>query len=179
MCEPISWVERDKECYFVTLADLKSERGQELLKTSRDNDPLGHGFVRAYWNIPTGVGKDHEVREFWKPSKYPKDIRVTLGKNFDKNWSHIWQYATNDDLRYIVVHGKEKYKDKAWELLLPKATNYDLRYIVEYGTEKYKDKACEILLPKATNYDLRYIVAYGTAKYKDKAHKELDRRKNG
>jgi len=173
MCEFLSYIEKGDEILFLTDAEVFSPHGREVL-SFQDNDPLGHGAIRAYYNI-TG-GEEHECRDFWNIENYPEAIQEIL-KDFDKNFGRMLTSGAfqNDDLRYIVAYGTEAYRDKASEQLLRQdPSNDDLCYIVRYGTEAYRDKAWEQLLKRGpSNSDLCWIVEYGTEAYREKAWEQL------
>ena len=177
MCNFLSYIEKDDKLYYLTDQDIFSEYGKEKLKGCRDNDFIGHGATRQFYDLRGGI--DHEIKDFWNLKQFPKEIADKLEK-FEYYFGRIFRtYLTNLDLRYIVYCGTPKYKDLAWKQLLKQSpTNNDLGYIIEYGIPKYKDLACKQLLKQSpTNYDLTYIIKYGTPKYKDLAEKELNKRR--
>ena len=144
MCDFISWIDYSGKTYFLTDKEVFSDVGNLVFEGCRDNDVLGHGAIRKYYDLPEKAGTDYEVRDFWNAEKYPKVIQNLLKDGFLKHWGKMFVSGKfmNDDLRYIVVHATPKYKDLASKQLLQQnPSNSDLRYIVEYATPKYKDLA--------------------------------------
>ncbi|PJE58463.1 MAG: hypothetical protein COU81_00595 [Candidatus Portnoybacteria bacterium CG10_big_fil_rev_8_21_14_0_10_36_7] len=65
MCEFISWIEVEKDgkvvVLYLTDKDVFSVYGLEKLKGCQDNDFLGDGAIRAYYDISGDVGEDYEI----------------------------------------------------------------------------------------------------------------------
>jgi hypothetical protein len=176
MCEFISWIEKDGLILYLTDAEIFG-KDKSLLEGCKDNDFLGHGAIRNFYNIEGGL--EREVRDFWNENILPKEIADKV-QEFDKYWGKTFEnYFQNDDLRYLIEYAPETYKPKACEQLLKQGpTNYDLRYLIEYAPETYKPKAWQQLLKqKPTNYDLRYLIEYAPETWKIKAWQQLLKQK--
>ena len=145
MCQFISWWELEGKVYFMTDKDILSSYGRDLLREfkAKDNDPIGHGFIKEYYKLPGG--EQRENASFWD-GNLPKEIQAALD-DFDNNFAWIWlNCLQNDDLRYIIEYAPEAWKAKAWDQLLKqKPDNGDLRYIIAYAPEAWKAKARKIL----------------------------------
>ena len=92
MCNPFSWVEYDGKHYIITDAELKSERGKELLRDCGSKDDIwGHGFCRAFYDLKSAWGYEHEIANPWSAEfdKYPevKKLVQDLAKNFSYMFS--------------------------------------------------------------------------------------------
>ena len=115
MCNFISWIERDGELYYLTDEEIFSSFGREMLDGCQDNDFIGHGAIRRYFQL-AGEGTDHEVRKFWNAAALPKELSRKI-KNFDKYWGKTFhRYFTNGDLRYIIAVAPEKWGEKAQKI---------------------------------------------------------------
>ena len=173
MCEFISYVKKSNQLFYLTDDEIFSKEGREKLSGCQDNDFIGHGAIKKFFDIKGG--EDHEVRDFWNTDKLPKELADKIA-NFDSYWGKTFKkYFMNDDLRYIISKAPEMWKSKASELLLTQnPSNIDLRYIVCYSIEKYKAKASEQLLAQnPSNIDLRDIICYSIKEYKSKAWEQL------
>ena len=180
MCEFISWidVQKDGEVHHLFLTDAEvydDSHGREVFGDCKDNDVLGHGAIRKYYNLRLSQGIEHEARDFWK-ARLPPEITQKLA-DFDRNWGRMFHAGAfqNDDLRYLVSYAPEPYKAKAAEQLLKqKPSNDDLRFLVAFAPEPYKAKAWEQLLKqKMSNDSLCCLVAYAPEPYKAKAAEQL------
>src|SRR3990167_6272017 len=88
MCNPISWIESENNVFVITDAEIKSEKGKELLKEAGNSfDIWGHGFCRAYYGI--NGGREREVNDFSKVKLFPAEIQKLL-KDFNKNFGHMF-----------------------------------------------------------------------------------------
>jgi len=176
MCRIISWIEVEGKNLYMDNESLRDSYARELIKeTGRTSDVVGHGFVRKYYNIPEGKGKEFEVDDFWNYEKLPEEIANKFRNN---EMDELFKYISNDDLRYIVCWATDTYKEKAGKLLLKNnPSNDDLSYIVCYATDTYKEKAWKLLLKNnPSNDDLSYIVYWATDTYMEKARLELAKR---
>jgi antitoxin component YwqK of YwqJK toxin-antitoxin module len=75
MCEFVSWIEKDGKVLYLTDADVYSSFGRDQLQGVRDNDVLGHGAIRQYFDIVGG--QQHERTIFWGRD-VPKEIRDAI-----------------------------------------------------------------------------------------------------
>jgi len=181
MCDFISWIEVQKNnetvYLYLTDKDVFSTDGREILGDCKDNDIIGHGAIRRYYNLNSHQGKEREEINFWKKNApIPREIKDKI-KEFNKHWGKMWNSGAfqNDDLCYIIEYAPKEFKQKAWNRLLKQnPTNYDLKYIVISAPKEFKQKAWNrILKQNPTNYDLCYITRHSTPKYKEKAWTEL------
>jgi hypothetical protein len=173
MCEFISWYESGMKLYYLTDAEVFSEEGKLKLTGCKDNDILGHGAIKKFYEGMDGV--QYEERDFWNDT-LPKELADKV-KEFDKHWGRMWTegYFQNDDLCYIIEYAPDEWAAKAWKQLLKQnPSNYYLRYIVAYAPDKWKAKAWEQLLKQnPSNYDLRYIIKYAPGEWASKALEQL------
>ena len=144
MYEFISYIQKGDQLFYLTDDEIFSKEGREKLSDCQDNDFIGHGAIRKFFDIKGG--EDHEVRDFWNTDKLPKELADKIA-NFDSYWGKTFKrYFMNDDLRDIICNSTEEYKAKAWEqLLAQRPSRYDLDCIICYSTEEYKTKAKELL----------------------------------
>ena len=179
MCDPISWIEKDKELFYLTDKDVFSKHGREVFgEKYKDNDLLGHNAIRLYWNLKGGT--QHENTSLWEPDSYPAEIGELLKDidTFKKNWGRMLSRGMfmSDDLRYIIEYGTSEYQDLAWnQLLKQEPSNNDLCYMIKYGTFKYQDLAWnQLLKQEPSNDDLCCIIKYSlSTKYKKLAWNQL------
>ena len=116
MCNFLSWVEiPDGKLYYLTDSEVYSEVGRDKLAWCKDNDVIGHGAIRAFYNL-TG-GTDRERRDFWRDD-LPTEL-VKAVKDFDKHWGKMWNSGAfqADDLREIICNAPEAWKAKASAML--------------------------------------------------------------
>jgi len=76
MCEFISWIEKNKDIIFLTGDDVfRTKEGKKLQKYCGNNEDLvGHGAIRRFYNIPHNVGVNIECSNFLSPRNFPKEI---------------------------------------------------------------------------------------------------------
>ena len=89
MCNAISWIEFKDKIYIITDAEIKSEKGKELIKKCGNNrDIWGHGFCREYYGLDN-EGNQKEINDFFtKRKEFPKEIQKLL-KYFNKNFGEM------------------------------------------------------------------------------------------
>ena len=84
MCQFVSWIEEDKEVYYLDNNSLMTKEGKKLLKYLKDNNSLcdlqGHGALRRYY--PELKGKNKECSDFSTPNNFPKKIVKSI-KNME------------------------------------------------------------------------------------------------
>gem|GEM_PF-2060625 len=119
MCEFVSWIETDrggkKSVLFLDDELLFSERSEEILKGSKDNDFLGHHAIRNVWNLKENEGREGEEKNFWEAKRLPKELQPKLKDcpSFKKHFGRMVEnYAQTDDLRYIAEHAPKSGKWK-------------------------------------------------------------------
>ena len=118
MCEFISWIETAHGLCYLTDDEIFSSYARERLQGCQDNDFLGHGAIRWFYNFEYGI--DHENCDFWDTSRLPAELAVKIN-NFDRWWGKTFShYFQNDDLCYIIEHAPDKWRAKAAEKLLKK-----------------------------------------------------------
>jgi hypothetical protein len=167
------------DVYFLTDKEIYKDYQKRVGKI-KDNDPLGHGAIRAYYGIPDGVGIEYEERNFWE-YKYPEKIQKCVD-NFNVYYSRTFNnLLQNDDLIYLINCAPDKWKENAWkalDLLIAKnPSNYNLLYTVIYAPDKFASKAWALLKDKNSSaYDLRYIIERAPDKFASKAKKILAER---
>jgi len=177
MCEFISYIKKDGLLLYLTDAEIFSKDGKERLRGCLDNDVIGHGAIKKFYNFRGG--DEYEMRNFWNANRLPEELAAKIA-DFDNHWGKTFQkYFMNDDLRHIIYHAPETWKVKAWkQLLKQKPDSKDLRYIIYYAPEQWKAKAWKQLLKqKPDSKDLRYIIEYAPEQWKAKAWKQLLKQK--
>jgi len=78
MCEFMSWINRRDKNYFLTTDQLKTRRGQKLLKSIGYEDINGHGAIREYYRIDSGDGINKEYTDFSSPNNFPPEIVAAI-----------------------------------------------------------------------------------------------------
>ena len=78
MCLFISWIEKDKDVYFLTGDQLfRSETGRTCREQSGNlDDYTGHGMIRLFYNLVGG--RDMECSDFSTPKNFPVPIQIAL-----------------------------------------------------------------------------------------------------
>ena len=80
MCKFISWVDVDGTLFYITDDDVNTSNYQELLrKCGNNDDSLGHGFLREYFQLG-GKGIDKEVNNLTYIHLLPKQIISDIKK---------------------------------------------------------------------------------------------------
>jgi hypothetical protein len=161
------------DVYFLTDKEIYKDYQKRVGKI-KDNDPLGHGAIRAYYGIPDRLGTEYEEQDFWR-YKYPEKIQKCVD-NFDVYYSRTFDnLLQDDDLCYIVENAPEKWKLKVFDILeYNRINNCCLQNIIISGKDEDKSKAWEILITKnKINYDLRHISLYSQDHYRKKASEFL------
>jgi hypothetical protein len=76
MCEFVSWIEKDGAILFLTGNDVFNTKwGKELREhCGNDDDLVGHGAIRYYYNLSSDTGINKECTDFTKPSNFPDEI---------------------------------------------------------------------------------------------------------
>ena len=174
MCNFLSWVSVEGKLFYLTDQDVYSEAGKEKLAGCKDNDILGHGAIRKFYGLLSGL--DCERQDFWADD-LPKELKLKL-KNFDKHWGRMWRSRVfqNNDLFYIIYSSRSPWKGKASEQLLRQnPTNDDLCCIICFAPSPWKGKAWEQLLKqKPTNSDIRYVVCNVPGRlWRERAYRKL------
>ena len=85
----ISWIERDGKNWFLTKNELNSDKGKKMIQKGillseltlleyfeRNDDLVGHGAIRYYYNLKGGCSK--KCTDFSDPSRFPAEIAQTL-----------------------------------------------------------------------------------------------------
>jgi hypothetical protein len=152
MCDFISWIETERKgkkilCYL-TDQEVFSSIGREVFpkEETKDNDVLGHGAIRLFFNLKK-EGTEHEETNFWDPENLPGELTEKI-KDFDTHWGRMFTSGIfqNDDLRYIIEYAPNKWREKAWQQLLKQnPSNGDLCYIIVCAPNEWREKARKIL----------------------------------
>ncbi len=188
MCDFVSWVEYSSkgilEILFLTDEEVFSSRGRETLIGTQDNDPLGHGAIRQFFNLGS-FGFDHEIKDFWNLYKLPKKIaeKLKTPEDFDRNFGRMFRkFFQNDDLMFIAQSAPDAYRERAYEQLLKRTrlSDEDIVYILKYAPNIFKERLCEQLLKRTLpEYELRSIIKYAPESYKEKFKKLIRERCGG
>ena len=176
MCEFLSCVVVKDKYYYLEDKDVFSSYGRKVLAGCNDNDVLGHGAIRKYYNIKNGVGRDVEYKNFWELDKLPNDEIRRKVESFDVYFGKMFRKCfQNDDLCYVIVWASDEWREKEWvQLLKQGATNYDLCWVIKYASDEWREKAwVQLLKQGATNYALRYVIEYAPDEWKKKAWVQL------
>lgn len=110
MCKPFSWIEFDGKYYIVTDAEIKSERGRELMDESGSKvDIWGHDFCRKYYGLAYNQGVEKEINDPTS-KEFPKFIK-TVVRDLKKNFSYMFSlsgdlYLRGCDLKGIKIPKK-------------------------------------------------------------------------
>jgi hypothetical protein len=172
----VSWIGFEDKLLYMDNASLRDSYARKLIEeTGRKEDVVGHGFIRKYYNIPEGKGREFEVNEFWNYEKLPEEISMKLQNG---EMDDLLEYVSNINLCDIIILAPDSWKVKAWEIFSKNnPSNIYLRCIIRYAPESWKEKASEILLRNnPSNLELRYIICYAPDSWKVKAQKLLDER---
>jgi hypothetical protein len=76
VCEFVSWIEKDGTVLYLTDTDVYSSFGRSKLRGMRDNDVLGHGAIRQFYDV-SDAGVSKERVRFWGRD-VPKEIRDAI-----------------------------------------------------------------------------------------------------
>lgn len=139
MTDFISWVDAGGILYYLTDVEVFSRLGKERLADSKDNDYIGHGAIREFYQIGT-YGLNCQLLYFWEVQRLPSELAEKI-QDFDNHWGRMFKvgYFMNDDLRFIIERGPEEWKTKAAkQLLTQKSTYYDLGVIQKYAPSVLK-----------------------------------------
>jgi hypothetical protein len=122
MCDFISWISVNKDgenlLFYLTDKEIFSEEGKKKFLDCRDNDVIGHGAIREFFELGSR-GQEHEVRDFWNSDKLPEELAEKV-QNFGVHWGKTFRsgFFQADDLEYIIQNGPENWKQKATEQLI-------------------------------------------------------------
>jgi hypothetical protein len=85
MCDFVSWIEvKDKvgkvKNYYLTGNQVfDTPRGQMLRDWCRNSDDyVGHGAIRFYYELDSGIGAEKECTNFAQPDNFPPEIVVDI-----------------------------------------------------------------------------------------------------
>ena len=79
MCHFVSWVEHKGIVYFLSDDELATPEGRELRQYCEcDDDLLGHGAIRKYYNLGNDQGVAKECMDFSNPENFPQRIRKMI-----------------------------------------------------------------------------------------------------
>ena len=117
MCEFISWVEHEGKIFFLTENDINSEYGKERLKERKDNDFLGHGAIRTYYNLKPFEGMDRENRDFWD-GDLPKEIAEAWNSG---QLDGMIPFIELDDIGYVLQNAPAEFSS----FILSKYKNFE------------------------------------------------------
>jgi len=140
MCEFVSWIEYNKELYFLTNADLETKDGKKLLEPWVIADICGHGAIINYYPELKDKGIHKECTDFSTPANFPKKIvnaikkgklsrfgicLEVLNKTGKKEYLKIEQsayaesaYAEYDKIKqsaFTSIVRQKKYRAKNWK----------------------------------------------------------------
>ena len=87
MCHFISWIELNKEIYFLDDLKLNTKEGRKLLNAEYKDDILGHGAIRHYYPELGDRGKDYECEYFSSPDNFPGEIVEAIKKGLFRGFS--------------------------------------------------------------------------------------------
>lgn len=117
MCELISWIEAKMsdntvQVLFLTDKDVFSSYGRDKLKGCKDNDYLGHGAIRTYFDLNKSQAtlKERENKEFWNKEGFPPEIAQYLEspKTFLNTWGKMVKTCLQPDDAYFVLTNAPK-----------------------------------------------------------------------
>ena len=76
MCDFISWIEKDKDVFYLTKDDLKGRKFAEYKKYNPRwyDDIMGHGAIEFFWSELNGKGRHRECEDFSSPENFPPEI---------------------------------------------------------------------------------------------------------
>src|SRR3990167_3510445 len=95
MCNPISWIESEGRIFIITDAEIKSEKGKELIKECGNSEDIwGHGFCRKYYDLGK-AGVEHEINDFSELKLFPKEIKKFV-ENWNKNFGEMLELFVPD-----------------------------------------------------------------------------------
>lgn len=113
MCEFISAIRIEGRLLYIDDQALTEKKTHKIL--AKDNDSLGHEFLRELYDLSSGQGEEIEVQDFWNSEKLPEELRLKLAnfQSFKSNFGKlITNHAQTDVLDYII---KNAPKTKEWQ----------------------------------------------------------------
>lgn len=157
MCEFISWYrakmpDNSVQILFLTDKDVFSSYGQEKLKGAKDNDYIGHGAIKAFFDLQNSQATlmEFENQNFWYKKQFPPEIAVHLEspETMLKTWGKILEQCLQiDDICYILDNAPESWLSAIIniETVLNKISTdahlaYQILSSVKGLTESQKDK---------------------------------------
>lgn len=128
MCEFISWIEAKMpdntvQVLFLKDEDVYSSYGRDKLKGCRDNDYIGHGAIRTYFDLDTSPAKrtQYENKEFWKKENFPPEIARYLEspETFLNTWGKMIQTCFQpDDAYFVLTHAPEPWLSALFDIMV-------------------------------------------------------------
>ena len=102
MCNFLSWLECEGKTYVITDAEVKSEKGKELIKESGSTQDIwGHGFCRRFYGLTNAQGVEKEVANVWGKEILNKEIKA-LVKNLNRNFGYMFSLGGYLDLSILT-----------------------------------------------------------------------------
>lgn len=156
MCEFLSWITYNEVVLHLDSATLEETRTKKLFREGcKDNDLLGHGAIRAVYDLQLGQGKEGELQNFWLTNQLPKVIQKKL-HDFESFKNNFGRMVTNnaqvDDLEYIIENSPEdEPKNKHWK---------GLRAYAKQILMDHSEKHIQELLASATQQEFDLTIDY-------------------
>jgi hypothetical protein len=116
MCEFISWIEFNKEVFFLDDNKLNTKEGRELLKSEYKEDIQGHGAIRYYYPELKDRGQNRECINFNDPHNFPSKVVEAIKKGLFTNFGVCPKILTESALRKYSKEeqlAEKEYKKKA------------------------------------------------------------------
>ena len=113
MCEFVSWIEHKGIIYFLSDDELSTSKGHELRQyCGSEDDLLGHGAIRKYYNLGQDQGVNKECNDFSSPDNFPAKIQTMIRDGKFKRLT-LMKFPSSL-LSATVLEEYQKIKQPAW-----------------------------------------------------------------
>lgn len=173
MCDALSWIEAKMpddtmQVLFLKDENVYSSYGRDKFKDCQDNDYIGHGAIRAYFDLDTSPATltQHENREFWNKENFPPEIARYLEspETFLNTWGKMIQTCFQpDDAYFVLTNAPKSWLSALLDIMVDRVathekSSYHALCYAKGLTEAQKDKIVDRVATEAeySSYALRY-----------------------